>query len=735
MYRWVRQRHMMGLRGRNFLEAPWAGGVVLLVCVIAAMLLANLPATKLYYHHLLETDLSLMIHSPDGVIDWIFPRGMTVEKFINDGLMVIFFFAVGLEIKREIVCGQLSSARRAILPVLAAAGGMLVPAIFFTAFNHGTMAANGWGIPTATDIAFAIGILSMLGNRVPVSLKIFLTALAVADDLGAILVIALFYGGKVQITCLLVALVIMLGVYFMKQMGEKRMFSYLVPAFVVWGLFYYSGVHSTISGVAMALLIPMEPRYSKEYFAHKMRWLNALMLRAASHEDFPNEEQRFYLRRMHDLSSNSVGMSYRLEHGLAPYVTFLIMPVFALANAGVEITSLEYLNIFHYSPEIGSIGMGVFFGLVLGKPLGIFLASWGAVRTGLAELPEGATWRMLLAVACLGGIGFTMSLFVDSLAFTDPDLVDRGKIAILMGSLAAAVVGCLLILIFSGKNRPAGRAVGIRRAGGVCRKWRPVRTRAAGTDLFASAGALHYLCKKDSIMMKKTFPILPALVLLLAGACSKNSGGGGVKLRNDTDSVAYVIGMNVGANLLKMDSTINVNAVCEGIRDMFRGNPRLSAADAETFYLSYVNYALPEKARAYEEQFLLDIAKSNRSYARTSSGVTYTVTDVGDQNQVPTSERDSVALRWVIRTAAGDEITSSYERGDTVRSLVRNLRRGVQESVKLIGKGGKINAWMPSSAAYGAEGDKELGVAPNATLYFEIELVDLDKYTTRSRRR
>ena len=201
MYRWVRQRHMMGLRGRNFLEAPWAGGVVLLVCVIAAMLLANLPATKLYYHHLLETDLSLMVHSPDGVIDWIFPRGMTVEKFINDGLMVIFFFAVGLEIKREIVCGQLSSARRAILPVLAAAGGMLVPAIFFTAFNHGTMAANGWGIPTATDIAFAIGILSMLGNRVPVSLKIFLTALAVADDLGAILVIALFYGGKVQITC------------------------------------------------------------------------------------------------------------------------------------------------------------------------------------------------------------------------------------------------------------------------------------------------------------------------------------------------------------------------------------------------------------------------------------------------------------------------------------------------------------------------------------------------------
>lgn len=450
MYRWVRKRHMIGLRGRNFLEAPWAGGVILLICVIIAMVLANLPATKAYYHDLLQTDLSLMVHSPDGLINWLFPREMTVEKFVNDGLMVIFFFTIGLEIKREIVSGQLSSVRKAILPVLAAAGGMLAPAIIFLAFNFGTAAANGWGIPTATDIAFAIGILSMLGNRVPVSLKIFLTALAVADDLGAILVIALFYGGKVQIVCLLVALLIMLGVYVMKQMGEKRMFFYLVPAVIVWGLFYYSGVHSTVSGVAMALLIPMEPRYSKEYYVHKMKWLKTLMLRAETEEPFPNEEQRFYLRRMHDLTANSVGMSYRLEHMLSPYVTFLIMPIFALANAGVGISSIEYLNIFHYSPEIGSVGMGVFFGLLVGKPLGIFLASWCAVRSGVAVMPEGATWRMLLGVACLGGIGFTMSLFVDSLAYTDPDLIDRGKIAILMGSTAAAVVGSLLILAMSG---------------------------------------------------------------------------------------------------------------------------------------------------------------------------------------------------------------------------------------------------------------------------------------------
>ena len=453
MYRWVRSRHALGLRGRNFIEAPWAGGVVLVVCVLIAMLLANLPLTKDYYRDLLETDLSLVIQSPEGLINWVFPRGMNVETFVNDCLMVIFFFTVGLEIKREIVNGQLSSVRRAILPVLAAAGGMLAPAVIFTLFNHGTAAANGWGIPTATDIAFAIGIMSILGDRVPVSLKIFLTALAVADDLGAILVIALFYGGKVQLDLLLLAVAIMVVVYFMNKMGEKRMIFYLVPAIVVWGLFYYSGVHSTISGVAMAMLIPMEPRYSKEYYTHKMSWLKTRMLQAENEESFPNEEQRFYLRRMNSLTANSMGMSYRLENALSPYVTFLIMPIFALANAGVEITSLEYINIFHYAAEIGSVGMGVFFGLLIGKPLGIFLASWAAVRSGLAEMPLGSNWRMLFAVACLGGIGFTMSLFVDSLAYTDPDLIDRGKIAILMGSVAAAIFGSLLILFISRKSQ------------------------------------------------------------------------------------------------------------------------------------------------------------------------------------------------------------------------------------------------------------------------------------------
>ena len=232
--------------------------------------------------------------------------------------------------------------------------------------------------------------------------------------------------------------------------------------------------------------------------------------------------------------------------------------------------------------------------------------------------------------------------------------------------------------------------------------------------------------------MKRNVWLLP-LLALLAGACSKHSGGG-AKLASDTDSVAYVIGMNVGLNLQRMDSTINVDAVCEGIRDVFRGETRLSVEQAETFYLSYLNYALPEKARAYEEQFLADIATSNRSYARTSSGVTYTVTEVGDQGRIPTSDRDSVEVRYVISTTDGRQLYSSYERGDTLRTSLGSLNKGMKESVKLIGKGGKINAWMPSAVAYGSAGDKELGIRPNATLYYEIELVDLDKYTNWSRR-
>ncbi len=231
--------------------------------------------------------------------------------------------------------------------------------------------------------------------------------------------------------------------------------------------------------------------------------------------------------------------------------------------------------------------------------------------------------------------------------------------------------------------------------------------------------------------MKKTLVI--ALAALALAACSKNKDGS-VKLHNDLDSVAYVIGMNVGMNLMRMDSTLNVEAVCQGIRDHFRGKTRLTADEAETFFLSYVNYALPEKARAYEEQFLEDIRKSNRAYARTTSGVTYTVEDVGDAERTPVNERDSVVFRYLLRTADGEELYSSYERGDTVRTELRDLTEGLSESLKLLGEGGRIKAWMPSSAAYGAAGCDSLGVKPNQTLYYEIELLKVDRYANRMRR-
>lgn len=452
----VKRSHILSQRGQNFLQAPWAGGIVLVICVIIAMLLANMPATSDIYHRLLHMELGLWI---DGQL---FPEKMTLEKFINDGLMVIFFFTVGLEIRREISHGQLSTPKKAILPIIAALGGMLVPALIFISINGGTTTAHGWGIPTATDIAFAIGIMSLLGNRVPISLKVFLTALAVADDLGAIFVIALFYGETPNMLLLGIAVAIMVGIYFMRRLGEFRMVYYLIPACIVWILFYYSGVHATISGVAMAMLIPTKPRYSRSYYLHKADILEKGIIDADKIEDKHEAEETrlYYIRRMKQISNGAEGMSHRMEHLLMPYVNFLIMPIFALANAGVHIDSMEYFNIFEYSEVAGSIGMGIFFGLVLGKPIGISLFSYLAIKFGLADKPSGATWKMLIAVAFLGGIGFTMSIFVDNLAFcTDTDLVsaevaaanlvaiNKGKIAILMASLCAAIIGAVMIIM------------------------------------------------------------------------------------------------------------------------------------------------------------------------------------------------------------------------------------------------------------------------------------------------
>ena len=467
IYWWNKEVHNFKISQQKFSKQPWANGVILLGCVIIAMLLANLPATRHLYHSFLETSLSIHVSSPDGVIDFLFPREMTVEKFINDILMVVFFFTVGLEIKREIVCGELSTPKKALLPVVAAFGGVVAPALIFAAVNHGTLASSGWGIPTATDIAFAVGILSVLGDKVPISLKVFLTALAIADDLIAILVVAIFYGGKINLVLLAIALSVIALVFLFKHLGEKRIAYYIIPAIVVWILFYYSGIHATMTGVVIAFLIPMEARYNKAKFHRRSRILwNGLQEAEAlsENETFPNGPERHFLRRLSGLTKRSIPPSYRLEHLLNPWVNFAIMPIFALANAGVEITDPSYFNVFSHDATLGGVGMGIFLGLLLGKPVGITLASWLAIKCHVGEMPAKSTWPMLFAVAVLGGIGFTMSIFVDTLSFAGPDvpadvtahLRDAGKIAVLLGSLCAGVLGSLLItLVHKAESRKA----------------------------------------------------------------------------------------------------------------------------------------------------------------------------------------------------------------------------------------------------------------------------------------
>ena len=460
VYTWNKGILQFNLKSNRLSKKPWFQGVLLLACVVLAMLLANLPFTKELYHSILETNIRVHLYSDNGAVNVLFPRDMNVEKFINDILMVIFFFTVGLEIKREVAHGELSSMKKALLPIIAAFGGVILPALIYTVVNHGTVAASGWGIPTATDIAFAVCILSMLGDRVPISLKVFLTALAIADDLIAILVVALFYGGSINFLLLGIAAIVIALTFVLEKLGEKRMFPYLVCAFAVWVLFYYSGIHATMSGVVMAFLIPSKPRYNKAQYIHKRdRYIARLeKYDGIDQEAFPNGPQKHCLRRLETIAHGSMDMSYRVEHALSPWVNFLIMPIFALANAGVEITDPSYFNVFNFSPELGSVSMGIFLGLLLGKPLGITLFSWIAIKCRIGAMPEKSNWPLFFAVACLGGIGFTMSIFVDTLSFADaaPDVMmhlrDAGKIAVLLGSLCSGILGSLLITLFSAKK-------------------------------------------------------------------------------------------------------------------------------------------------------------------------------------------------------------------------------------------------------------------------------------------
>ncbi|MBO4671127.1 MAG: Na+/H+ antiporter NhaA [Bacteroidales bacterium] len=455
IYTWNKNVIALNRRRKRLSRQPWFQGVLLLACVVAAMLLANLPWTRTLYREILETTLQLHLSSTDGSFDLLFPRDLTVEKFINDILMVVFFFTVGLEIRREVAHGELSSVKKAMLPVIAAFGGVIVPAVIYTIVNHGSAAASGWGIPTATDIAFAVCILSVLTDKVPVSLKVFLTALAIADDLIAILVVAIFYGGSINLPLLGVALLVIAFTWLLRRLGEKNMFPYIFFAIIVWALFYYSGIHATMSGVVMAFIIPATSRYNKAQYVHKRnRYLAKLeAYDGIDGEPFPNGPQKHCLRRLESIAHGTMDMSYRVEHALSPWVNFLIMPIFALANAGVEITDASYFNVLAFDPQLGSVSMGIFLGLLLGKPIGITLFSWLAIKFKVGAMPEHANWKLFFAVACLGGIGFTMSIFVDTLSFSGlaPEVTehlrDAGKIAVLLGSLSAGLLGTLLITL------------------------------------------------------------------------------------------------------------------------------------------------------------------------------------------------------------------------------------------------------------------------------------------------
>jgi NhaA family Na+:H+ antiporter len=429
-------------RGRHLMNSPWAGGAILLLFVIIALVLANNPATGAIYHHILTTPLALSI----GEGGEVFSFSLDIEKFINDGLMVVFFFVVGLEIKRELLFGRLSSIKQAMLPIVAAVGGMLVPAAIYAAFNAGGDFANGWGIPMATDIAFAIAILSLMGDKVPVSLKVFLTALAIVDDLGAIVVIAIFYTYQINWLCLGLIAVLMLGLWLLRRRGVTQVAPYLITAFVVWFLFYQSGVHATIAGVLMAMMIPTKPKLSKKMFLYREKQL-AEEFRFHDHqgvEILVNEHQHHTLLEMRRVATDAIGMSQRMEHLLHPWITFLVMPIFALANSGVEINA-ESLSVF-----TTSLGWGILGGLVVGKPVGIFLASWLAVKFKIAVLPRGTRWAPLLGVACVGGIGFTMSIFIDTLAFAGaPIVAGQAKIVILAASAIAGLLGFGVINAFN----------------------------------------------------------------------------------------------------------------------------------------------------------------------------------------------------------------------------------------------------------------------------------------------
>lgn len=415
----------------RFIHLEYTSGIVLLISVIIAIVWAN-SAYHDFYEHLWHINFSI------GFDDFILSHPLHI--WINDGLMAIFFFVIGLELKREFMEGELSSLSKAALPMSAALGGMIVPALIYFYINKGTDAGHGWGIPMATDIAFALALLSMASKNIPTSVKVFLSALAVADDLGAVLVIAFFYTEQIHFLPLIIAGGFLAILIIGNLMGIRNSSFYLVIGFGVWVGFLLSGVHATIAGVLAAFTIPAVTKIDEQIYSENLR-----KLAYDFEEEIPQkgalitDKQNKTIQKVRTLSMEAETPLQTIEHGLHPWVAFGIMPLFALSNAGIVIGADFFSSI------INPVSIGVAVGLLVGKFTGILLFCWIMVKLGLAVLPEQATWKHLIGVALLAGIGFTMSLFISGLAFKNPVFMDQAKYGILIASVVAGVLGTIVL--------------------------------------------------------------------------------------------------------------------------------------------------------------------------------------------------------------------------------------------------------------------------------------------------
>jgi NhaA family Na+:H+ antiporter len=427
---------------QTFIAKEQSSGIILLVMTALALLIANSPFND-GYQQILETKIGISVGT--------FTLSESVLHWINDGLMVIFFFVVGLEIKREFVAGELANPRAAALPILAAIGGAVTPAIMYALFNNGLPSLRGWGVPMATDIAFALGCLALLGDRVPFSLKVFLTAVAIVDDMLAVLVIALFYTAELHFPFLLAGLALLALLFGLNRLGVRSPMVYGLVGIVVWVCFLESGVHATIAGVLLALTVPARVRIDAPTFLERVRGLltdfeSADEIRSPILAD---ERQQNAVHEIEDLTEHVQAPLQRLEHSLHGAVALVIMPIFALANAGVQI-SMEGLP-----SEAPTILGGVALGLLLGKPIGLVGITWLTVRLGIAPMLVGATWWHVLGVGVLAGIGFTMSLFIASLAFVGNGYLAVTKIAVLGTSLLAGALGMFILSRLPAQSIPS----------------------------------------------------------------------------------------------------------------------------------------------------------------------------------------------------------------------------------------------------------------------------------------